>query len=73
MLVNFGYPRVCCNPRPVETMSGDVQLLNFHSGFLNSVPVLWTVFGGILLLGAVYYFAVQTKKPFVPVVAPADQ
>ena len=47
MLVNFGYPRVCC--------------------------VLWTVCGGILLLGAVYYFGVQTKKPFVPVVAPADQ
>jgi amino acid transporter len=72
MLVNFGYPRTCCNPRPVETMSGDVQLLNVHSGFLNSVPVLWTVFGGILLLGAVYYFGVQAKKPFTPVVVPAD-
>jgi urea carboxylase system permease len=73
MLVNFAYPRVCCNPRPAETMSGDVQLLNFHSGFLNSVPVLWTVFGSILLLGVVYYFGVQTKKPYTPVVAPADQ
>ena len=73
MLVNFGYPRVCCNPRPTETMSGDVQLLNFHTGFLNSVPVLWTVFGGILLLGAVYYFGVQVKKPFTEVVVPADQ
>jgi len=73
MLVNFGYPRACCNPRPTETMSGDVQLLNFHSGFLNSVPVLWTVFGGILLLGVVYYFGVQAKKPFTEVVVPADQ
>jgi hypothetical protein len=73
MLVNFGYPRVCCNPRPTETMSGDVQLLNFHNGFLNSVPVLWTVFGSILLVGVVYYFGVQAKKPFTPVVAPADQ
>jgi amino acid transporter len=72
MLVNFAYPRVCCNPKPVETMSGDVQLLNFHNGFLNHTPVLWTVFGIILLLGAVYYFAVQAGKPFTPVVPPDE-
>ena len=51
MLINFAYPRACCNPKPVETVSGDVQLLNFHSEFLNHTPVLWTVFGRILLLG----------------------
>ena len=73
MLFNFGYPRACCNPRPTETVVGDAQLLNFHNGFLNSVPVLWTVSWGILLLGALYYFGVQTRKPFTPVVVPADK
>jgi amino acid transporter len=72
MLINFAYPRVCCNPRPVETVSGDVQLLNFHSDFLNHTPVLWTVFGMILLVGAIYYFAVQARKPFEPVVPPDE-
>ncbi len=70
MLINFAYPRGCCNPRPVETVSGDTQLLNFHIGFLNNIPVLWTVFGLILLLGVIYYFAVQRNKPFTPVVPP---
>jgi hypothetical protein len=37
------------------------------------VPVLWTVSWGILLLGAVYYFAVQAGKPVTAVVAPADE
>jgi amino acid transporter len=73
MLLNFGYPRACCNPRPTETLSGDIQLLNFHNGFLNSVPVLWTVSWGILLLGVVYYFVVQAKKPYTEVVVPADR
>ena len=70
MLINFAYPRPCCNPKPTETVSGDAQLLNFHVGFLNNVPVLWTVFGVILLIGAIYYVAVQRNKPFTPVVPP---
>jgi hypothetical protein len=53
-------------------VSGDVQLLNFHSDFLNHTPVLWTVFGMILLVGAIYYFAVQARKPFEPVVPPDE-
>lgn len=73
MLVNFVYPRACCNPKPVETVSGDAQLLNFHNGFLNNTPVLWTVFGVILLLGVGYYFAVQAKRPITPVVAPDEK
>jgi amino acid transporter len=72
MLINFAYPRACCNPKPVETLSGDVQLLNFHSEFLNHTPVLWTVFGIILLVGAIYYFAIQVRKPFEAVVPPEE-
>jgi hypothetical protein len=37
------------------------------------VPVLWTVFAAILLLGVVYYLGVQAKKPITPVVVPADR
>jgi urea carboxylase system permease len=63
MLVNFAWPRACCNPKPTETVVGSAQLLNFPLSFLNNVPVLWTVFGTILLIGAAYYFGVQRKKP----------
>ena len=70
MLVNFAWPRGCCNPKPTETVVGDVQLLNFHVALLDNIPVLWTVFGTILLVGAAYYFGVQRGKPFTPVVAP---
>ena len=70
MLVNFAWPRGCCNPKPTETVVGDVQLLNFHVALLDNIPVLWTVFGTIFLIGAAYYFGVQRGKPFTPVVAP---
>ena len=58
--------------RKVASVSsvGDAQLLNFHLSFLDDVPVLWTVFAVILLIGAIYYFAVQRAKPFVPVAVP---
>jgi urea carboxylase system permease len=72
MLLNFAYPRACCNPRPMETVVGEVQLLNFHIGFLDRIPVLWTVFAVILLVGMVYYFAVQHKKPFTAIVPPDE-
>ena len=51
-------------------MVGGAQLLNFHVPFLDNIPVLWTVFGTIFLIGAAYYFSVQRNKPFTPVVAP---
>jgi hypothetical protein len=72
MLVNFAWPRPCCNPTPLETVVDNTQLLNFHVPFLDSVPVLWTVFGAILLIGIVYYSVVQARKPFTPVVPPED-
>jgi amino acid transporter len=59
MLVNFAWPRAATNPRPNEIG----RLLNFHWGWLNAKPVLWTVLGAILLVGAVYYAFVQRLKP----------
>jgi len=40
--------------------------------FLDGVPVLWTVFGAILLIGVVYYSVVQARKPFTTIVPPED-
>jgi hypothetical protein len=62
MLLNFAWPRACCNPKPTETVVGNVQLLNFHVPVLDNIPVLWTVFGMIVLIGAAYYFGVQRRK-----------
>jgi amino acid transporter len=67
MLVNFAWPRVASNPRPNQTGG----LLNFHVGFLDKIPILWTVVVVIALIGVVYYAAVGSRKRAVPVVAPA--
>ena len=59
MLVNFAWPRAATNPRPKELPG----TLNFHWGWLNGKPVLWTVVIVIALVGAAYYLAVQHRKP----------
>ena len=65
MLINFAWPRPASNPKPSET-SGLLTL-----GFLNDVPILWTVVIFIVLLGAVYYAVAGRRKVMAPVVAPA--
>jgi amino acid transporter len=67
MLVNFAWPRVASNPKPNQTAG----LLNFHIDFLNKIPILWTVFVFIVVVGGIYYLAVGRRKEFAPVVAPA--
>jgi amino acid transporter len=59
MLINFAWPRVATNPRPSELPG----TLNFHWGWLNHRPVLWTVAIVIVLVGAVYFLLVQRTKP----------
>ena len=59
MLVNFAWPRAATNPTPKQTALG----LNFHWGWLNGQPVLWTVLVVIALVGGLYYGAVQRTKP----------
>ena len=81
MIVNFAWPpaagpnatgpRLVSNPRPDQTVVGGTQLLNFHIGFLNKIPILWTVFVFIVLIGVIYYLAVARRKEFAPVIAPA--
>jgi amino acid transporter len=67
MLINFAWPRPASNPKPNETGG----LLNFHIGFLNGIPILWTVVVVIALIGVIYYAVVGRSKQFPAVVAPA--
>jgi amino acid transporter len=69
MIINFAWPRAVPFTNPTPDQSGG--LLNFHIGFLNKIPILWTVFVFIVLLGVIYYFAAGRKKEFAPIIAPA--
>jgi urea carboxylase system permease len=59
MFVNMLWPRAATNPRPAT----EAPALNFHWHWLNSKPVLWTVLGVIVVVGAIYYALVQRTKP----------
>ena len=69
MLVNFAWPRAASNPKPNQTVAP--AKLDFHLGFLNKIPILWTVVVVIALIGAIYYLAVGRTKAFAPVTAPS--
>jgi amino acid transporter len=77
MLINFAWPRAASNPKPNETVVGTgksaTQLLNFHIGFLNGIPILWTVVVVIALIGVIYYAVAGRNKQFPAVVAPAGE
>jgi amino acid transporter len=67
MLINFAWPRAASNPKPNQTAGA----LDFHLDFLNKIPILWTVFVFIVVIGTIYYLAVGRNKQFAPVIAPA--
>jgi amino acid transporter len=69
------YLRIFSNPKPIQTdyFAEGEQLVDFKIGFLNEIPVIWTVFGLVILAGAIYYFAVQKQKPFEPVRPPEEE
>jgi urea carboxylase system permease len=67
MLVNFAWPRVQSNMTPKQS-----GVLNFHAGWLNGIPILWTVFVVIVLIGAGYYLIVGRTKEFTQVTVPPD-
>ena len=69
MLVNFAWPRAASNPKPDQTGG----LLSFGVGFLDKIPILWTVVIGIAVIGAIYYLAAGRRKPFTPVLPPAEE
>jgi len=67
MLINFAWPRAASNPKPAQTGG----LLSFGIGFVNKIPILWTVVVVIAAIGAIYYFAAGRRKDFAVVAAPA--
>jgi hypothetical protein len=62
MLVNFAWPRAASNPEPNQTVLNGVQLVDFHIGWLNKIPLLWSVLIFIVLVGAVYYLVAGRFK-----------
>jgi amino acid transporter len=58
MLVNFMWHRVETNPKPNE-LEG---LLEF-GGFVDKLPIQWSVLGAVLILGAVYYGVRHSRIP----------
>jgi len=67
MLINFAWPRAASNPKPNQTGG----LLSFGVGFLNGIPILWTVVIFIALIGALYFLIAGRNKEFAPVLAPS--
>jgi amino acid transporter len=69
------YLRIFSNPKPIQTdyFAEGEQLVDFKIGFLNEIPVIWTVFGLVIIVGAVYYFAAQRKKALEPVHPPEEE
>jgi len=68
------YLRIFSNPKAVQSdyyVKGQ-QLMNFHIGFLNKIPAIELFMGVVLIVGAIYYFAAQKKKPWEPVVPPDE-
>ena len=59
MMINFLWHRVATNPKPNETAG----VLDFNVDFLNKIPILWSVLGAVLILGAIYYGARSSKIP----------
>jgi hypothetical protein len=46
--------------------------VDFKIGFLNEIPIIWLVFAVVLIIGTIYYFAVQRNKPYEAVVPPDE-
>ena len=68
MLINFAWPRAASNPNPNQTAGA----LSLGVDWLNKVPILYTVFLFVVILGIIYYFAVARRHP-LRVVAPAEE
>ena len=47
--------------------------MDFHIGFLNDIPVIELVIGVVVIVGAIYYFAVQREQAVQPVVIPEEE
>ena len=69
------YLRIFSNPKPIQTdyFAEGKQLVDFKIGFLNDIPVIWTVFAVVIIAGAIYYYAIQRNKPYEAVHPPEEE
>ncbi len=67
MIINFAWPRAASNPTPNQT-AGALSI----GGFLNKIPILYSVFLAVVILGIIYYFAFQRRKNLPPVSIPSE-
>ena len=81
MYINFLWPagssganalRIFTNPSPDQTNYGAGQLVHFF-GFLNKIALIEQVTIIVLVVGAIYWFAVQRKKPYTAPVQPGEE
>jgi hypothetical protein len=80
-MVNFLWPasssganslRIFTNPSPNQTdYYGTGPLVHF-GGFLNDIALIEQVMVFVFIVGAIYYFAVQRKKPWTPATVPEE-
>ncbi|MDA8038075.1 MAG: APC family permease [Actinomycetota bacterium] len=68
MLVDFAWPRAASNPSPNQTLGA----LSLGVGWLNKIPILYTVLVVVLIVGALYYALGQSRKDLPPVVVPPE-
>ena len=70
----FDRLRIFTNPTAQQSdyLVQGKQLVNFHIGFLNKIPLIELVMVVVVAVGAVYYFAVQQHKPFTPAIPPGE-
>jgi amino acid transporter len=80
MLINFLWYsnnkafdlRQLTNPKATQTdYFGTGPLVHFF-GFLNKIPVIELIMVVVIVVGAVYYYAVQRNKPYTPPTIPEE-
>jgi urea carboxylase system permease len=67
MLINFAWPRAASNPEPDQTDG----LVHFGIGWLDRIPLLYSVLGLVMIIGVIYYFLSEVRKP-LPVDPPSE-
>jgi len=70
----FDRLRIFTNPTAQQSdyLEQGKQLVNFHVDFLNKIPLIELVMIVVIVVGVIYYLAVQRRKPFTPVVPPDE-
>jgi amino acid transporter len=68
----FDRLRVFTNPNALQSdyLVQGQKLVNFHVSFLNKIPLIELVIAVVVIVGLIYYYAVQKNKPFTPVTPP---